>query len=131
MIERVSNDMKKKRVRGTFVTPYGTFKDKHEIVDPLPDSAASAEELLGKFMGNLIEHYNQIIRTEPFAAERYVKKHLQRLRHSDPETGKECTPEQQEDFQERLLKMFYRLLRETEETGGFNLEIKDKRSTDS
>jgi hypothetical protein len=117
--------MKKKYLRGTFVTRHGTFKGKHEIADPLPDSAASAEELLEKFMGNLIEHYNLILRSEPFGAERYVKKHLQRLRHSDPETGKEGTQEQQEEFQEQLLKMFYRLLTEHEETGKFSLEMKE------
>src|SRR5262249_15273078 len=50
---------------------------------------------------------------------------LKRLRHLDPETGQECTPEQQEEFEEQLLKMFYRLLRETEQKGEFSLEIKD------
>jgi len=110
--------MKKKRVRGTIVTPHGKITGKHTIIDPLPDGAASGDELLEKFMANLIEHYNVFIRTQPFAAEPYIVRHLKRLRHFDPETGKEGTPEQQEEFQVQLLKMFYQKVRESEESKG-------------
>jgi hypothetical protein len=99
--------------------------------DPLPKKADSAEELLEKFMANLIKDYNEIKRSKPFAAEPYVISHLKRIRHLDPETRQEGTSEQQEDTEERLLKMFYRLLSEYEETGKFSLEMKDKRLTDS
>ena len=108
--------MKTKRMKGTIWTPKGVLTGKHEVFDPLPEKAASAEELLEQFMSNLVELYRRVAADQPVYAHRYVVQQLTRLKKIDPDTGEPSCEEEQQEFQDILLTAFKRragLLQET------------------
>jgi len=113
--------MKKKSVRGTVWNPFGQRNGKHDIIDPMPENASSGDELLEKFLSNLVEIYRKIAPRQPVDAHRYVVQQLSRLQKFDPETKQPSPPEEQKEFQEKLLTMFKRLaglLKEIEDSKG-------------